>query len=29
MGKNLNPRGKYSHGKQKTTDEKRKHWKHG
>jgi hypothetical protein len=29
MGKNLNPRGKYSHGSTKTTEEKRKHWKKG
>jgi len=28
MGKNLNPRGKNSHGGPKTTEEKRKHWKH-
>ena len=29
MSKNINSRGKFSHGGEKTTEEKRKHWKKG
>ncbi len=29
MGKSINQRGKYSHRGEKTTEEKRKHWKKG